>query len=350
MDFIEIYPKNKKILFIGPYPPPLGGVSVHMKRLIEILRKKGHKIHVFDASKKYKLKGANFIKLFQTIYFNSYDIIHIQRFDMRKLLILLLFKYFKKSKIYYTDHNPRLFDNTNKLTNYFKKRYITKLDYLVVVGEHIIDNYKENKVDLPGNVLVMNAFLPPPLEEENEIIQTYSNETKEFIRRHKPIIIANAWQVVFYRGVDLYGLDLCVELTYKLKNKYPEIGFLFALANEKVNIDYVNKIRKEIKDLGIDNNFHFLTGQKELWPLFKKADLCIRPTVTDGDALSIRESLYFNCPVLASDVVRRPKGTILFKSRDADDLYCHVREMLGGRYAIQSGSHFINEPNPRLSL
>jgi hypothetical protein len=44
----------------------------------------------------------------------------------------------------------------------------------------------------------------------------------------------------------------------------------------------------------------------------QRADLSIRPAATDEDAISLREALYFNCPVIASDVVRRPKGTILF--------------------------------------
>ncbi len=29
--------KNKKILLIGPYPPPFGGVSIHIKRLKPLL-------------------------------------------------------------------------------------------------------------------------------------------------------------------------------------------------------------------------------------------------------------------------------------------------------------------------
>ena len=34
------------------------------------------------------------------------------------------------------------------------------------------------------------------------------------------------------------------ELTARLKKKYPNIGFLFALANDKKNIDYIKKQKK----------------------------------------------------------------------------------------------------------
>ena len=72
--------------------------------------------------------------------------------------------------------------------------------------------------------------------------------------------------------------------------------------------------------MGKPDRFYFMTGQKEIWPLFKKTDLMIRPTYSDGYGISIAESLYFGCPAIASNVCLRPKGTILFKNRDLDDL------------------------------
>ena len=62
--------------------------------------------------------------------------------------------------------------------------------------------------------------------------------------------------------------------------------------------------------------------------MFKKVNLSIRPTITDGDAISIREALYFNCEVIASDVVKRPEGTVYFKCRDIDDLYYQTSKIL----------------------
>ena len=140
--------------------------------------------------------------------------------------------------------------------------------------------------------------------------------------------MANAWKIKFYQNTDLYGIDLCIELTARLKKSYPEIGFLFALANKNANANYFSKMNDRIGELGIKDNFHFMTGQKVLWPLLKRADLSIRPTATDGDAISIRESLYFKCPVIASNVVNRPEGTITFKSRNINDLYLKVTKIL----------------------
>jgi len=335
MKIIDIYPKNNKILFIGPYPPPLGGVSVHIKRITHILKKEGYNIHICNTSKNCQSRYINFFNLLKSIYLGNYDIIHIHGLSIKTDLMIFLFKYLKKYKIYFTDHNPRLLINKNKFKTYFINRFIVNLDYLIVVSDLILENYKKSGVKFPENIIVKNAFLPPPIEEANQIEQTYSDESKEFIKTHKPMLIANAYEVAFYRNIDLYGLDLCVELTHRLKRNFPNIGFLFALANEEVNTAYIHDVKQNIKALSINNNFHFMTGQKELWPLFKRADLGIRPTLTDGDALSVREALSFNCPVIASDVVKRPRGTICFKSRDIDDLYrCAYQVLRADNYAL----------------
>ena len=63
----------------------------------------------------------------------------------------------------------------------------------------------------------------------------------------------------------------------------------------KSDLAAAKKQGSALQELNLEENFYFLTGQKELWPIFKKASLMIRPTNTDGDALSIREALYFLC-------------------------------------------------------
>jgi glycosyltransferase involved in cell wall biosynthesis len=64
------------------------------------------------------------------------------------------------------------------------------------------------------------------------------------------------------------------------------------------------------------------------YPILARSHLFLRPTNTDGDAISIRESLYYKIPVIASNVVDRPEGTILFKNRDIQELYKKTVEVI----------------------
>jgi glycosyltransferase involved in cell wall biosynthesis len=322
MNLHYFYPdSDRKILIIGPYPPPLGGISVYIKRLLRLMEKEAYNVELFNTSEKCAIRGLNLLNLFKLLLHKHFDVVHLHSSDIKKILFILLLKPFRRYELIFTDHNPRLFINRRKIEKWILKQFFKKLDCLIVVKEHVLDGYRENSISLPEKLLIQNAFLPPPFEEEADIIETYSEETKKFIFNHDPFIVANAFEIVFYDGVDLYGLDMCIKLTYELKKDFPNIGFLYAIANEKANSAYLKKMIQAIRHLGIEKHFHFLTGQKELWPLFKKADLSIRPTFSDGDALSIREALHFGCPVIASDKVPRPEGTILFKSRQNEDLY-----------------------------
>jgi glycosyltransferase involved in cell wall biosynthesis len=127
------------------------------------------------------------------------------------------------------------------------------------------------------------------LEDEESILKTYPSEVKEFAASRRPLIVANAFQIVFYRGVDLYGLDMCVEVVAALKESYPHVGLIFAVA-EVGEAAYFEKIKRRIDELGIEDNFLFLTGQRELWPLFRRADLMVRPTCSDAYGISVAEA------------------------------------------------------------
>jgi glycosyltransferase involved in cell wall biosynthesis len=325
MEIIDIYSDSSRILLIGPLPPPYGGVSVHIKRLKKLLDKAGFNTNTFYRSDNHNSILLNALILFKKIIFGNYNIVHIHGYFRAYALVVFVARYLISYRIYYTVHNPRLFQNKNGIAIFLINKFIEKIDCLVLVSKDLIKDFKRNKVRLPKKVFVCNAFLPPPEEDEPGIIDTYSAQTLDFVSNHKPLIIANASRICFYNDIDLYGLDLCIELSAVLKKKYPKIGLLFSLANENVNSDYIEKKKRRISELDIEENFFFMTGQKELWPLYKRADIGVRPTATDGDAVSIREALCFKTPVVASDVVSRPKNTITFKHRDLCDL-CHQVE------------------------
>ena len=330
MELINIYPKYNSILLVGTYPPPLGGVSIYLKRLKCLLSNNGYQISAFNMTQQQLFRGHNIIRFLTMTLFHHFNVIHVHGYPFRLLKIIMILRKLKKFQLYITDHNPRLFEENKdirKRINFYKK-IIPRLDYLIVVGSIILQEYSKYGVILPKKVLVQPAFIPPKLEEEKDILKTYPKKLFNFLEIHKPIIISNAFRIVFYNRVDLYGLDMCIELTVRLKQKFPNIGFFFALADETNNIEYLNIMKKRIIELRIEDNFYFITGQREIWPLFKRVNLMIRPTYSDGYGSSIAEALYFGCPVVASDVCSRTDGTVLFKNRDLEDLLSKVLRTL----------------------
>jgi len=177
----------------------------------------------------------------------------------------------------------------------------------------------------PERISIIPNFIPPPVRQEE--IDAIPPEVWEFIGSRQPIVSANAFTLTFYRGQDLYGLDLCVDLCARLKQSYPNIGFVFSLS-QPGDEEHLRQMEQRIARLEIDSNFRILTGSYPFYPILMKTQIFIRPTNTDGDANSLREALHFKVPSVASDVIPRPAGTIVFKNRDIDDLIQQVTELL----------------------
>jgi len=307
---------RNKTIHIGPMPPPMGGISIYLDRLSKKIEDED--IIFINES---ELSKIGFIKLLLLGKNNTY--IYHSPSSYRRILVYIC-TLFSSNHYIIVSHGQGLensYKNSNILIKYLIKQMILNAKYIQIVGKHLEKFLLD--IGLPKDkIKVQNAFIEPPLEDEEKILKTYPNDLDEFLNSREKIVVANAASIVFDKnGIDLYGLDMCIELTAKLKKEITNIGFIFALANEKANVEYLNKMKQKIKELGIEQNFYFLTGQKELWPLFKKANLMIRPTSSDGYGISIAEALYFGCPAIASDVSDRPEGTIIFKSRDINDLY-----------------------------
>lgn len=301
-----------RILIIGPYPPPLGGISVYVKRFSQKLKREGHDVDVFDYSRIPRLK--RYITFFKAVS-AGYDRIYVNQLSLPIILTLAVFG--SSGRTIFFGHGSSV-ENWSGLRRLAFAAFLNRCSEVVLAGPHLKPLYEQKGVGKSVPITIQHAFLPPDESEEERIKATYPEEVHRFIKAHRPLVIGNGYQIAFYNGRDLYGLDMCVELAYRLKPDFPHIGVIFALADIG-DREYFDMIRSRVRDLGIVDNFLFLTEQKELWPLFKHADLFVRPTCNDGYGISIDEALHFGCPAVASDVCRRAEGTVLFKNRDMND-------------------------------
>lgn len=318
-----------KYFLVGLYPPPLGGVSIFNYRYARLLRERGYDVECIDVSRKkisridhLKFKIGCYLKL---VFWPHPAVYHLDHLDFQAALLILIRPF--KSRVILHTHSRPPFESMTKLQLGVFSLFLRKVDECLFVGPHLAESYQRHGLKLPTDQKIESPFLPPPAEDEDEIRRQYDEATLSFIAQHRPLIIANASEITFQNGIDLYGLDMCVSLIEQIKEAYPNIGLLFALP--KIGDQaYFEEINRRIRNNGIEENIHFMTGQKELWPLFKNADLMLRPTCSDGYGISIAEALYLDCAAIASDVCERPEGTVLFKSRDADDLLSKVRSVL----------------------
>lgn len=339
--------KKIRIAIVGPYPPPLGGISLHIQRLKQHLENAGMEFTIYKLGASGKEGNKSIIPIKKTkawllrllFHAGDHEIIHLSCGSSWVLRVYfgLILHFLERKKYIVTWHGnditwPYAVSCLRKPALGLRARFITWLvlnsfkraDFVICVNPQGRDLLISKGVK-PERVEVIPSFIPPAVKEDE--IAEVPKEVWDFIRSHKPVISANASAIRFYNGQDLYGIDMCIDLCANLKSAYPEIGFIFCLPDIG-DYEYFHKMKQRIVKEEIEDNFLFQTKACQFYPILMKSDVFVRPTNTDGDAVSLREALYFKVPSIVSDAVPRPEGTILFRSRDIDDFISKVKDVL----------------------
>jgi glycosyltransferase involved in cell wall biosynthesis len=314
------------IALLGSFPPPYGGVTVHIQRLYEAITKKGFRCHVYDFDiSKVSCSEKDIIVVknpvfwaFKYLFSKKEDIVHTHNSDWRIRAMMGILS-LTGTKTMVSIHGESLKNSIcgkNFVIRFLVVFSLKRVNYIIAANKEIFDlcisvGIKKEKI------AVIVPFIPPQISEDE--LEITSKTVQSFIDNHSPVITAYAFKIAFYNNQDLYGIDLCIDLCSKLKQVHPTIGFIFYLPDIG-DSDYYDKLNQKIAEYKIGNNFLFVTEKNQFLPILVKSTLFVRPTNTDGDSLSIRESLFFGIPVITSDVIQRPDDVILFKNRDLRDL------------------------------
>lgn len=339
---------------VGPYPPPYGGVSVHIKRLHEKLLKKGIESRVIRNGS--WCENNQVPHIFRRVvprkyitYFNwlrgpgrfiNTELVHYHDnwgYGAPVILGLLL----RRKKIIITVHNQFQADEwpfLHPLQKFAGKFLIkSKNVFWIAVSEHI----KKQLLDFgipAARITQMPAFISP--ESDDLLESAIPPHVERFAADHSPLLSVYGWRLTIDKtGTDIYGFDLSIELINELKSEYPGIGLIICLPQIH-HYDYLAELKNRIEANGLQNMILFQTDpMDEAWLLWRISDLFIRPTSTDGDSISVREALSFGTHVVASNASPRPEGAVLFEKGDLSAFVTAVRQALS-----QSQQHTNSVP------
>jgi glycosyltransferase involved in cell wall biosynthesis len=280
----------KQLTIIGALPESsfIGGVSIHVRRLLQGLDAKGMSYEFADYKKMGVLKASLFI-------LRHRGCVHLHVTNPILLLLFVVCCKLSLSRCIFTLHaNYGRFAGIKNLSLLIALRLA---DVPVLINQQSYQLYKQ----INKHAHYIPAFIPPvsepPLPED---IKQLIDECQE---RGVPIVSTNASKsAIDKEGNDIYGIKFLFDF-FSAHN-------CFTLLVSDPQGAYKNKLS------GGFGNVVFIDQPHSYFELLKHIDIFVRNTSTDGDALSVKEALYLNKPVLCSDVVDRPAGTILFKYSD----------------------------------
>ena len=315
----------KSILQIGPISY-VGGVSVHIQRLTYLLKDKFNFKYIDESPKKLskdKLLNIRSIKDQPKILnlMRDSDVIHIHSGNCVLRVYFMLVAVFFNKKFIVTLHSMRLEGFKLRLTNHF----LTKACRIIAVSEEI-------KLKLPKkiqlNTELLEAFLSPQIDNEPELPTSIETLIKDYRDGGYTVLAANAFRIRKLKRGELYGLDQCVKVAEYAKNENYRLHIIFVIGTVKEeDRAYLDSFLKEINDKELSDFITVFPSSLSFIKLINEVDVVLRPTLTDGDALTIREALFMNKNVIASNVVKRPGHTSLYETANAFDLYSKIKEL-----------------------
>jgi glycogen(starch) synthase len=153
--------------------------------------------------------------------------------------------------------------------------------------------------------------------EEPEIV--LPSEIESWTQQHSPVMTST----MFFRPE--YGFELLVQAVARLKHQYPRIGCLVMGTGEDGQQAAALIARHRLSDAIVLTGD---VGHELCLALMARSAVFIRPTLSDGDSISVREAVALGIPVVASNVGTRPDGVLLFEPGDVAGLVERVKYVL----------------------
>lgn len=310
-----------KLLLVGPAPPPHGGISVHLETARRLLRTAGIACDVIDPSKLGPatrggrwLRAARLARTLRSRAHGGWTVhVHINGHNATswQLAVFCGGAAAAAPARLLTLHSgmvPRYLASASSLSRAVARRALASFDRVICVNPAVRDAAHALGAD-PERLEVTPAYLP----EEPATVRL-PDAWRRWLATSHPVVMAT----LCFRPE--YGLDLLLAALERLRAEMPRLGGLL-----------VGGERGAAPPRALTADWLLLAGDVPhavCLALMRRADLFVRPTLADGDALSVREALALRLPVVATDTGSRPRGVHLVRPGDEDGLVTAIRRAL----------------------
>lgn len=315
------------VSFVGPLPPPHGGVATLHQRLTVLLSESGIGTESWSTGGGRRVLVRRFRRAFVYLgivfrcVVGPRRIVHFLSSSRGNFYVNSFLGRWAKG----TGHKVILSVLGGGFSDMVEKdgtltlaaiRMAARFDAIVASNDEIAERLGSLGVDR-SRVHRIDNVLPNPRPEGEPGWLTLPVE----FRRSTPRILATA------AFSPEYGLDVLLKGFSGLLDSHPTAQLAILLA-EKENPAYEREVKGLAERLGICEHVYFIKGLPEIISLYQNVDVVVRATRVDGDAVSVWEGLLEGKTVVASDTGHRPKQCLLFPVGDSNALTTALEEAL----------------------
>ena len=296
---------SKVLDIIGPYPPPLGGISIHISRIETYLKKEGIAYRIYNhghySSPTVIATNKSAFWYLKYLVMKKGSLIHFHQFFLFHYFYYFVFGFVSKTKIIATIHEENIL-------NY--KRFLQSIVIFLLRHTNFVEliSVSQKLSEFLNQHGIRNTFLPayvPPVAIGSSSLS--KKDGKEYF-------LYSIWKLDREIAGSIYNIDLAFRLLSKIKDRY---HMLFLVGTERESDkNYLNEL---LNKYGVADNVTVFF-EHPLIDYLNNCKFLLRTNNVDGYGVSLQEALDLKVPAIASDVCTRPRGTILFKKDDLDDL------------------------------
>ncbi|MEZ4698180.1 MAG: glycosyltransferase family 4 protein [Rhodothermales bacterium] len=323
-------------LLLGAYPPPTGGIAVHIKRLASLLVEAGFSVIVVDfygrspvstddgvtVMRVGRFNMLGFVRMLLFLLRSRFSVVHLHGSSFRRgaLVSRALTSLIRARNRLVTIHSGSFvsfYDSSSDRTQNHIRRLLDRFDTIVCVGQEQREHLKN--IGYPDDRLeVIPAFIAPKRADSSEIRLSIDE-----LRDNVDLIVSTSGC-----GADYYGHHTILQAVALARENGLRIGLVFAFY-AMYDEPYFSQLVESIGQTPNSLVYRDLSPE-EFSDILYHSDVYVRATDRDGDAIAIREAIHWNCVVVATSAVLRPRGCLLFEFNDSAELASQLSKAAAG--------------------
>lgn len=324
-----------RVLLLGPYPPPWGGVQTNLVAIRRLLRGRGARCYVVNLTRHrqretddvyFPNSATQVLRLLQRL---DYDIAHIHiggNVTPRLLHLSLALSAVPRARSVLTLHSggyPHSEHGRKARRASWRGFVFRRFDRVICVNAAQAEMFRRYGVRQDRIRLIA-----PHAVREDWRVASLPDEIARFVESHEPALVT----VSGLRPE--YDLPLQIDALGDVRERHPRAGLLVVGAGEdEEEIRRYAAAKPYARDVLICGDVPNEVALRAV----AESDLFLRTTLYDGDAISVREALHVGTPVIATDNGMRPAGVHLVPVGDRTALVESVEARLEEPRAPRDG-------------
>ena len=303
-----------RVVQLGPYPPPHGGVQTNLVAIREYLRGAGARCDVVNLTRfrrqdgdgvHYPVSAAQVVKLLLRLRPAVFHLHIGGNVTLRLLLLGLLASLVSCGRTVLTFHSggyPSSLEGRTASPWTLRGFVFRRFAAIIAVNPEMVAMFA--RFGVPRERI---HLIPPYVVPARPPEVSLPTGIERFFARHDPALVSMGWLE------PEYDFPLQIRALAELRRRYPRAG-LIILGEGRLE----QELRSQADAAGCADAV-LLAGDvphATALAVLARASVYLRTTWYDGDAISVREALGFGTPVIASDNGMRPSGVRLIPPRD----------------------------------